>query len=395
MTNNFFKFNRTFLLISSVLFLAAGCGDSSKVDQSGSAKNDQPMEKIYVAVEGEGKIAVIDAATRLVIKNISLSLPHEGSMHTFAPHNIQVAPDGKTVWVTANVGSHEEHSSSGLIKTASAHGEENEQAGMGMMEFFDQVIIIDPQTDEIIKRISIDKEQHLAHVALTPDSLYAYVTAQTAGKIYKINAKIFSVENIIIAPKDSGPHGLRISPDGSAVYIAMLKGKALGIITIKTQEFSQIALKGAAVQAGVTANGKYVLVSQYDTKAMAVYDTEAKQVQYVALPLNSKGPVQMYSTPDSRFVYIADQGYYFKQPTSEMVYKVDLEKMEVVKEIKVGTAPHGVVVSKDGKRVYVTNLLSKDVSIIDVATDQEVGFVKVGSEPNGISIWHKTLGGTP
>ena len=35
-------------------------------------------EKIYVAIEGEGKIAVIDSAKQSVIKNIDLSKDHKG-----------------------------------------------------------------------------------------------------------------------------------------------------------------------------------------------------------------------------------------------------------------------------------------------------------------------------
>ena len=71
------------------------------------SRKPTPNEKIYVAVEGEGKIAVVDAEKRTVIKTIDLSVAHEGGILTFAPHNIQVAPDGKTVWVTANAGAHQ------------------------------------------------------------------------------------------------------------------------------------------------------------------------------------------------------------------------------------------------------------------------------------------------
>lgn len=60
-----------------------------------------------------------------------------------------------------------------------------------------------------------------------------------------------------------------------------------------------------------------------------------------------------------------------------------------------GDAPHGVVVDKEGKFVYVTNLLSEDVSIFDTATNKEVARIKVGMMPNGISLWNKKMGGTP
>lgn len=348
----------------------------------------QPSEKVYVAVEGDGNIAVIDAETRAVIRRIDLSVEHDGGTLPFRPHNVQVAPDGTSVWVTANAGGHEAHAAL-AIPVALAHGDE--PAGPEK----DEVMVIDPVTDRIIKRIPIAAGAHLAHVALTPDSAYAYVTAQIEGAVYTINARTHAVVKRITAREASEPHGLRIAPDGSAAYLALLKGKSLGILDLKTDTLAEVALDGAAVQAGVTPDGKFVMASLYDTKQLAVYRPVTKITSYVALPVAAKGPIQMYPTPDSRFVYLADQGYYFDQPESDRVYKIDLATMKVAGEIKAGRAPHGVVVSKDGALVYLTNLLSGDVSVIETATDREVARIAVGREPNGISIWSKERGGTP
>lgn len=63
-----------------------------------------PASKLYVAIEGENRIAVLDPATQKAIKSIDLSERVGGIIHEFSPHNIQVAPDGKSVWVTANHG---------------------------------------------------------------------------------------------------------------------------------------------------------------------------------------------------------------------------------------------------------------------------------------------------
>ena len=71
-----------------------------------------------------------------------------------------------------------------------------------------------------------------------------------------------------------------------------------------------------------------------------------------------------------------------------MVYKIDLGEMKVVQTIKGGTAPHGVAVSEDGKFVYVTNLLSDDLSVIDADAGKEVAKIKVGKMPNGVSLFY-------
>lgn len=343
--------------------------------------------KAYVAIEGSGEIAVIDAKTNQVLKRIDLSEDKNGMTVGYMPHNVQVAPDNKSVWVTANADDKKMEMSFRLIPIAHAdtgHGDEVVDTGKSN----DEVIVIDPFSDAIVKRIELRQGLHLSHVALTPDSAFAIVASQEKGIMYKINTSSFEVEKEVVTKKGGGPHGLRISPDGKTAYIAMLGGKSLGVLDIPNFSLKDVPLKGAAVQTGVTPDGKYALASVYDAKSLAVYDVASAKLSYIDLPKEAKGPVQIYPTPDSRFVFVADQGFYFDQPVGDTVYKIDLQEMKVTQTIKGGSAPHGVAVSKDGKFAYITNLKSDDVSVIDVAQGQEVAKIKVGKIPNGISLWY-------
>ncbi len=375
---------------------------------AGDAAFTNATEKVYVAVEEEGKIAVLNSANN-VVRYIDLSKNAGGMVRRFSPHNVQVAPDGKSVWVTGNVAGGHAHgfnpagllkqlaSATGLVRDALADADHDHAAPAdgSMQDAKDEVIVLDPETDRIIKRIPLGSGLHLAHVVLTPDSGYALVTAQQKDLVFTINTRTFDVEKQLGTGSKTAPHGLRVSVDGAKAYIAMSTGKALGILDIPTGQLSLVPLKGQAVQAGVTPDGKRAVVSLYDTKSLAVYDIATKIVTYIDLPSEAKGPVQMYPTPDSRYIYLADQGYYFDQPASNKVYKIELSSSKVVATITAGQAPHGAVVSKDGKRAYVTNLLSGDLSVIDAARDTEIDRIAIGGQPNGVSIWSRSAGGTP
>ncbi len=351
-----------------------------------SSMSSGVKEKVYVAIEGSGEIAVIDMATRRVLKRIDLSEDKGEATVGYMPHNVQVAPDNKSVWGTANAMDAKMKMSFRIIPRAEANEGHDGEAVMEKSK--DEVIVVDPFSDVIIKRIELGQELHLSHISLTPDSAYAIVASQEKGIMYKINATSFEVEKEVPTKKGDGPHGLRISPDGKTAYIAMLSGKSMGVLDTASFSLKDVPLKGAAMQTGVTPDGKYALASVYDAKSLAVYDTLFAKLTYIDLPKGAKGPVQIYPTPDSRYVYVADQGYYFDQPTGDTVYKIDLAEMKVAQTIKGGSAPHGVVVSKDGKFVYITNLLSDDVSVIDIARDIEIAKIKVGKMPNGISLWY-------
>jgi YVTN family beta-propeller protein len=54
--------------------------------------------------------------------------------------------------------------------------------------------------------------------------------------------------------------------------------------------------------------------------------------------------------------------------------------------IPVGDSPFLVAVTPDGKHVYVTNLSSNSVSVIDTASNTVAATVPVGSNPVGVGI---------
>lgn len=121
------------------------------------------------------------------MKSIDLSRDLNGERLSYTSHNVQVSPDGKTVWVTANAGVHDEHDEKKSTSDESMGSMMQDVNMSGMTEHADmpepmtqndEAVVIDRETDTIVKRIPLAPKAHLAHVVLTPDGKYAYVTAQ-------------------------------------------------------------------------------------------------------------------------------------------------------------------------------------------------------------------------
>lgn len=346
-------------------------------------------DKVYVAAEDAGRIDVISPKSRSVIAKIDLANKEDADGTMYMAHNVQVAPDGKSVWVTANAMAN--HTASlktrilnNLFPTAYAD-EGHDEASTSS----DQVVVIDPLTDKITRRIDIGSDLHLAHVVLTPDSRFALVSSQNKSDVYKIDTETFKVVATAKAKTNAQPHGLRISPDGKYAYVALMGDKSIGKLSLSTLAFEYIPLNGTPVQTGITTDGRYALASVFTDKSMAIVDTATSNVRYAKLPSDAKGPLQLYPLSDARYAYVADQGNDFGQPAGNSLYKVDVQQAKTVQTIPVGTAPHGVVVSPDDRYTYVTNMESNDVSVVDNSAGKEVARIKVGKKPNGISYWTK------
>lgn len=346
-------------------------------------------EKVYVAVEEAGTVNIIDPVSQKSIAVIDLTDEETG--RKYSPHNVQASPDGRSVWVTANAKM--DMTEHGLRLVPVAHANEGHEDVAGVS---DQVIVIDPEEDRIVKRIPLGGGQHLAHVVLTRDSKTAIVAAQETSKLYLIDAEKMEAGETIPLPEGSGPHGLRLSPNGKIAYVAFMDGKGLGIVDIATHKVAVIPVGGSVVQTAVTPDGAYVAASVYETRSVALYDIRTKSVETVRLPEGSQGPVQLYPTSDSRSVYVADQGVLQGREANNKLYKIDLATKAVTETIATGKAPHGVALSADDSLAFVTNLEDASVSIIDLAAAKEVKRVAVGENPNGITVWKRQAGsGTP
>ena len=334
----------------------------------GCEKDDGlPEALVFVANEEDGSISVLDAFKLTKLKDIDLAEPGGD-----APliHNVQVAPDGKSIWATALPGGGHNH-------------------GGGAME---HVVVLDPVTWNIKERIEVGSGLHLAHVVLDDACEFAYTTATDSNQVLELDAKNFTVTRRFNLGPGHSPHGLRYS--GGKLFIANLEAKSLTILTVEDGTVANVPLGGVAVQTAVAPDGKFVFASLYDTKEVVRYDLASGELVRIALPTGSLGPIQLYPTPDSKQLFVCDQGGLNGDPWSDKVHVIDVANATMIATVIVGSGAHGVVVSNDGRFAFVTNLNDDTVSVIDIASKSVVSTIPVGDSPNGIGYWYKT-GGMP
>lgn len=316
---------------------------------------------IYVANEEAGTISVINAETREVIETIDLKDKNVfGNDVMFMPHNVQVAPNGESVWVTG------------------VPMEEDEE---------EQVIVIDPLKNKITDRIKVGKEQHLAHVVLDNESRYAYVTGNESNQIIKIDVKKCKEVSRFELGAGKKPHGLRYY--NGKLYVANMDGNSLSVIDVASSQITEVALGGVAVQTAVSPDGQNVYVSLYDTKEVVRVNIATLTVTRLALPSSAQGPIQLYPTPNNTSIYVCDQGGLMNRPTNNKVYVINLASFTISDSITAGNKVHGVVVDDKDQFAYVTNTADNTVSVIEISTGTVIATISVGTEPNGISCWHK------
>ena len=322
-------------------------------------------QKVYVANEEENTISVLDAASFEKVGKIPVGQ---------GPHNVQISPDGKLAWVT-NEGDPRKQSDA----QASMNGMKMSMSDHKAMNDRGEVWAIDTATQTVVAKVEVGR--HPAHVVLTPDGRFAYVTNGGDNTVSVID--VAGRQVVATVPVGTFPHGIRISPDGKQGYVANLKGGTVSVIDIETRkELAQIPVGKGPAQVGFTPDGRLAFASLSAEDKVAVIDPATRSV--IRKVSVGTVPIQIYSTPDSRELLVANQGA--RSKPGKTVSVIDLETFKTAKPIQTGPGTHGVAVDREGRYAYITNTYANSVSVLDVKERKIVATVVVGKGPNGISV---------
>lgn len=309
-------------------------------------------DEIFVANEEEGTVSVFNATTMKEIDKEDLR--RKGNLYML--HNLQVAPDGKSVWVTG---------------VPENDGDD------------EMVIVLKGKRNKAKEYINVGGDQHLAHVVLDDESKFAYVTAKEPGQVIQIDVKQEKVVKRFDLGSDAGPHGLRYY--NGKLFVACMTSKEMVIVDIANSNLTHVPVDGIAVQTAVLRSKESALVTVYDQKKVVRYDFSSGDTTNIFLPFEAQGPIQLYPSPNNEKVYVCDQGVIGGNPSSNKLYVINTTTNKVESTVLVGNGAHGVTVSEDGTKIFVTNLVDNTVSVVDTNTLTVTHTLNVGVSPNGIS----------
>jgi YVTN family beta-propeller protein len=144
---------------------------------------------------------------------------------------------------------------------------------------------------------------------------------------------------------------------------------------------------GVPIQVACRIDGTVAYTALQDTREVLSVDLASLAVRRLGLPDSARGPAQVYLSPDGTRLWVADQG----QLTSRLhvgtrAFEVDTVGWAVLGDGPTGLGSHGVVTSRDGRRVYVTATAENTVTLLDARTRAVLGVAAVGRSPNGISL---------
>jgi YVTN family beta-propeller protein len=241
------------------------------------------------------------------------------------PHNITVAPDGKSYYITI------------------AHGTP-----------FGSLWKMDAAGDSLLGRAQV--ELFPTTISLTPDGQFAFVAnSDFHGDHPRVNVVSVihtpTMNKITDIPACDMPHGVKVNHAGTRVYASCMHSDEILQLDVATFAIARRAKTG-------------------EGGSMAAMAPAHHGPAAPSGPIATKecSPTFISVSPDDKRLYVACN-------YGNTVQVWDAESFRPIKEIPVGKGAYNVEPSPDGRLVIVTNKKDQSVSLIDAGTLAEVARV--------------------
>ncbi len=267
-----------------------------------------------------------------------------------------------------------------------------------------------------------------------------YVTNENSGDLSVIDTATRRV--VATIPLGKRPRGIKASPDGSTLYVALSgspiappgtdestlpppdrSADGIGVVDVKQGKLLRVIHGGSdPEQTAVSQDGRVLFVANEDAGHASVIEITTGRV-VATVPVGGE-PEGVDLRPDGKVVYVTSEadsqvavidvataalvatfkagprpratGFlpdssraYVSAENGAAVIVVDAQAHKPLQTITIEggdlVRPMGVMSSADGTRVFVTTGRGKRVAIIDTSTNTVVGTVEVGERPWGIA----------
>lgn len=182
----------------------------------------------------------------------------------------------------------------------------------------------------------------------------AYVSNEDGHTVSVLDLR--SASNIATIEVGKRPRGLKLSRDGSRLFVAV-SGLPKCPPSVPDEECAKL-------ERDLTADG------------IAIVDTASRKVMKVLAA--GSDPEQFAMSGDGRRLYVANED-------AGLLSVVDVDAGKVVARIKVGLEPEGVGMAPNSRWLLVTNESDSSVSVIDTTTLTVARTVPVGKRPRDMA----------
>ncbi len=244
-----------------------------------------------------------------------------------------------------------------------------------------RVLVWDIANKKVIDKLDVGEAPEMFDIS--PDGRMLYASNEEDATLtafdLQTHKKVFDVK------VGGEPEGVRVSADGKTVYVTSEVASVVHVVDVATRKVvknipvgkrpRRLLLTGQGelwVTNELSASVSIIRISDHSVQANLQFSLPGMRAQDIT-------PVGMVLSPDGKTVYVG-------LGRANHVVAVEVGSRQVKAAALVGKRAWGLALSRNGKTLYVANGLSDDVSIIDTPSMKAVKSVKTGRVPHTVVV---------
>lgn len=255
----------------------------------------------------------------------------------------------------------------------------------------DTVTEIDPRTFKVVRTLRTGTQPQ--HVVPSWDLRTLWVNNDLGNTLTPLDPRTGRPGRPV---RVHDPYNLYFTPDGKYAVVMASADRQLVFRnprTMRVEQRTDVPCAGVN-HADFSTDGRYLVVSCEFSAQLLKVDTVTKKVTRVRRLRARPGratpmPQDVKMSPDGKTFYVADM-------TSDGIWLVDGPTLRVRRFIHTGKGAHGLYVTRDSRRLLVTNREQGSISVLDLATNTLVDRWRIpgggspdmgGLSPDGRVFW--------
>ena len=218
---------------------------------------------------------------------------------------------------------------------------------------------------------------------LTHSAPFAHITNQRSHDVSVIDRPLGKV--VATVPVACSPAGVVAASAVSTVFVSNPDSKTISLIDMRSQTVVDTLSAGAGpVGIETSKDGSTLIVSDWYRNCPLVFDTRRRDGAAKELCVG-KAPAGVAFAGDGQTVHVAERD-------DESVAMIDRRTQAVKGRVKVGSHPFALLLDEECARLYtlnaldVLNVLSDDVSVVELRSLRVMASLKVGRAPYGAAL---------
>jgi YVTN family beta-propeller protein len=206
-------------------------------------------------------------------------------------------------------------------------------------ELLKRLDFLDPHTMKLVKSLPVPTCPGVDHADFSADGRYMYASCEALGKMIEVDLKQLTlVRTLDLQPKPASPQDVKLSPDGTLLYVA-------------------------------------------DQDRNGLWEIDPRQFKVIRFLPTGSGAHGLYPSRDARYLYVSNR-------TAGTISVIDFATRQIVQTWSLGpSSPDMGGVSDDGKTLWLSGRYNAVVYAINTQTGQLRATIHVGRGPHGLCVW--------